>query len=335
MEYSDLKNSIISYCNGSFDKRTYDITIEEALNEIKKELFFNKVTEYRNTKDKSKKQNLKAYIFSGKFSKAENKSIINYHKICVLDFDDIKDDIYIVKDTILKCDYVFSAWLSPSGNGIKALIAFDFSDFEVNDVSDFIDYHKIAYKQFLDKNFFYPYELDSTGCNISRLCYTSIDKDLVIKNKIIPFHVQKNETSYKAKNKRPEKQIRKLQAEKKVCSEKDVLYMPGHKSNFNRYIYKSIYKYLKNRNLSITERYDEWFLIGQAIANTFSYSIGKEYFLKLCRLDGTKHDEEESKKKIVECYQNRKSFNGNKVGITTIIKAAQKKGWKHKGIQEY
>ncbi|WP_443739014.1 BT4734/BF3469 family protein [Treponema sp.] len=332
MKYDDIKNSIISYCYGSYDKTTYDISIDEALNEIKQEKYSQEVNKYRMTQEKSIKNSLKAYIFSGNFSRDENTAVQSYYNICILDFDKIKDDINNVKDFILRCDYVFAAWISPSGKGVKALIYFDISNFEISNVLDYVELHKMAYKQFLKQDFFNPYILDSTGSNISRLCFTSIDSNLVIKENIIPFAVSKEEKKHKDKNIKKTK--RNIQEKKKI-SENEVKFIPGHKSNYCRYIYNSIYKYLRKRNISITESYNDWYLIGQAIANTFSYSIGKDYYLKLCRLDGDKHDEEKSVAKIIECYKQSQIYTDNKVGMTTIIKAAQKKGWTHKGIQEY
>lgn len=332
MKYDDIKNSIISYCIGCYKKTTYDISIDEALNEIKQEKNFQEVNEYRITQTKSLKNSLKAYIFSGNFSRGEDTAIKSYYNICILDFDKIEDNINDVKKLILRCDYVFAAWISPSGKGVKALIYFDFSNFETSSVLNYVELHKMAYKQFLKQDLFNPYILDPTGCNISRLCFTSIDSNLIIKENIIPFVVLKDKKIHKEKNiKKTKKDIQK----KKKISENEVKFIPGHKSNYCRYIYNSIYRYLRKRNVSITVSYNDWYLIGQAIANTFSYSIGKDYYLKLCRLDGDKHNEEKSIDKIIECYKQSQIYTDNKVGMTTIIKAAQKKGWTHKGIQEY
>ena len=109
------------------------------------------------------------------------------------------------------------------------------------------------------------------------------------------------------------------------------MYIEHQTNNEYRHCMKSICRYLKKRNQSITSTYQEWYKIGQAIANIFSYSIGKEYYLRLCRLDGEKHSEEESIKKIIECYSQCSKSSSKRLGIKSIIEAAKQKGWKIEG----
>ena len=47
MKYNDIKNYIISYCYGAFDKTTYDISLGKALNEIKREIYSQYIIKYR------------------------------------------------------------------------------------------------------------------------------------------------------------------------------------------------------------------------------------------------------------------------------------------------
>jgi hypothetical protein len=65
-------------------------------------------------------------------------------------------------------------------------------------------------------------------------------------------------------------------------------------------------KFLRNRRLAITGDYEKWFRIAYAISNTFTYDIGEKYFLQLCQLDGTRHDEEKSISMLQYCYVNSK-----------------------------
>ncbi len=90
--------------------------------------------------------------------------------LIVLDFDHI--DIDRGKSVIGSDKYVRSCWVSPSGNGIKALV-------EVLEPSRHRDHFR-SLQQYFDSQ--YGLEVDGTGINESRACFESCDPDIVIKN---------------------------------------------------------------------------------------------------------------------------------------------------------
>lgn len=329
MKYSQIKDIIISYCNGCKKTETINISLDAALNEIKDNVFDSKIVDLRTTVDpeekKEKKENLKAYLFSGQFRKRNKTELNLYSNICVLDFDHVTDyekDIEVVKNNIYQNEYVFATWISPSGDGIKALIMFDYSNIANIDRIKYPFYHEEAYKQFYNSCFF-PYALDDSGKDVSRLCFTSSDSKLLLKDEINPYYVSSSIDSIiktKSKSKRKNRKIIEL-------SEDNVKNIHGKHNNYNRRRFASIYKFLSKHNKSITSTYSDWFKIGQAIANTFSYNIGKDYFLRLCRLDGEKHDEIKSKNLIIQCYSNTITYKGHKNGMPTIINAAKEVGY--------
>lgn len=57
---------------------------------------------------------------------------------------------------------------------------------------------------------------------------------------------------------------------------------------------------------SITNTYERWYKTALGLANTFSYEVGKELYLRLCRLDGIQHNEEGSITKWEQCYRDKK-----------------------------
>lgn len=329
MKYSLIKDTIISYCNGCKKTATTDITINNALNEIKDNVFDTKITDLRTTVDSKekdeKKKKLKAYLFSGQFRKRNKTDLNSYSNICVLDFDHVTNyekDIELAKKTIHQNEYVFATWLSPSGDGIKALIMFDYSNIANIDRTKYALYHEEAYKEFYNCCFF-PYVLDDSGKDVTRLCFTSSDSKLLLKDEINPFYASASiDTVIKTKSKYKKNNRKTIE-----LSEEKVKNIHGKHNNNNRRRIASIYKYLSKHNKSITSTYSDWFKIGQAIANTFSYNIGKEYFLRLCRLDGEKHDEIKSKNLIIQCYSNKITYKGHKNGMPTIIKAAKEVGY--------
>lgn len=329
MKYSDIIDTTISF-TPHFGKIPCDIKLINALDEIKSGCYQEKIIELRATEDDElwgiRKSNLPAYFFSGQFNKQNDNALINYSSFCILDFDHVGNkDIEDIKQKIFSNPYIFAIWISPSGTGLKALVYFDFSNCSIQTNTDYIFFHKEAYGQFRNsQKFVNDLELDATGCNISRICFVSYDPNLLIKESFKPFIVSDiQQVNVIKKNKHKNAKHKKIDESqvKNICRHENV--------NRNRHIMRSIYKYLRKRNLSITNSYNEWYRIGQAIANCFSYSIGKDIFLKLCRLDNEKHDEYKSKEKIIECYSQSETYDKeNKLKMRTIIQAAMKQGWR-------
>ena len=339
MKKSDIIDKRISYCLDVKAHQMWACTVESALNEIQSECFKEKISDLRLTpsheEQKSKKRRLKAYIFGGVFSRRANDGLLEYSKLCVLDFDKV-DDVDSVKEAVFKNKYVFSSWTSPSGNGVKALIIFDFSAYSTERNIDYAKLHKEPYRQFNERNVF-PCEIDTSGSDISRLCFTSSDPDLKIKDEFEVFPVEYVPTKKFKLTNRLKKKIIRTNNKKSVSDddldalEAKVVSRKNTKSNKRRHVIKSICRYLCNRKISITPTYADWFLVGQALANIFSFPLAKKYYLKLCELDGEKHDEMASRKKLIECYSQIRGEDEPKAGLKTVMDAARKKGWINRG----
>lgn len=339
LKKSDIIDKRISYCLNMKAPQIWDCTVGEALDEIQSEIFKEKIFDLRSTfspeEAKDKKRRLKAYIFGGLFSRRANDGLLDYSKLCVLDFDKV-DDVDFAKEIVFKNKYVFSSWTSPSGNGVKALIAFDFSAYSAERNIDYARLHKEAYRQFNERNVF-SCEMDTTGSDVSRLCFTSSDPDLRIKNEFEVFPVEYVPTKkFKLTNRLKKKNVGT--SNKKIiyddnldALEAKVVSRKNTKSNKRRHVIKSICRYLCNRKISITPTYADWFLVGQALANIFSFPLAKKYYLKLCELDGEKHDELASRKKLIECYSQIRGEDEPKAGLKTVMDAARKKGWINRG----
>ena len=82
----------------------------------------------RKEKDKTTinelKQQLPAICFSGKFNKRTDSSLMKHSGLICLDFDGYKKqkDLLEVKELYSKDNYVYSIFISPSGNGLKVLV---------------------------------------------------------------------------------------------------------------------------------------------------------------------------------------------------------------------
>lgn len=118
--------------------------------------------------DKSKKSELPLVLFSGEFSGRKDQDIIRHSGLVVLDFDHI--DTEKSKPLIGSDPYVYACWVSPSGDGLKALVRVAHSDRHRD--------HFRALSEYFDNQ--YGVEPDPTGINESRGCYESYDPDLIV-----------------------------------------------------------------------------------------------------------------------------------------------------------
>jgi hypothetical protein len=159
-----------------FSKEPHFITIEKALERIKSGSSKELVTEIRNTLDKEKankiKLNLPSVCFSGKFgSDRKDEQLIEHSGFIVLDFDDISD-LRDKQTDIISNDFVYACWVSPSGNGLKALV-------KIADGSKHREHFQSLQEVF-------P-EIDRSGINVSRVCYESFDPEIYVNDKASVF----------------------------------------------------------------------------------------------------------------------------------------------------
>ena len=159
-----------------WSKEPFYITLENALTRIKNGNSKIKVEEIRNTLDKEKasnlKKNLPSICFSGKFaSDRQDKDLIQHSGFIVLDFDDVAD-IRDKQTDIISSPFVYACWISPSGNGLKALI-------KIAQGSKHREHFQALQEVF-------P-EIDRSGINPSRVCYESYDPEIYINEKAEVF----------------------------------------------------------------------------------------------------------------------------------------------------
>ena len=127
------------------------------------------VKSIRSERDKVERNELKkllpAICFSGTFTKRNDNSITEHSGLMCLDFDGYpkKKDMLEEKERLSKDRYVFSVFISPSGNGLKVLVKIP------QDVDNHINYFNAL------ENHFNSVYFDKTCKNISRVCYESYD----------------------------------------------------------------------------------------------------------------------------------------------------------------
>lgn len=149
------------------DKPKY-LSVNDALFRIRDGKSKQKIEELRSTLDESRqsqlKNNLPSVCFSGKFKERLDNAIIEHSGFIVLDFDKVRDIDEKITE-IINHDFVYSAWLSPRGNGLKALVK----------IAD----GKKHRQHFSALKELFP-EIDDSGKNESRVCYESYDPNIYI-----------------------------------------------------------------------------------------------------------------------------------------------------------
>lgn len=331
-ELLDMTVSFYSYMKSA---SSIQKTIREILFSIRSDTYKRQICLIRDLmgKDdesaKDVKSQLPAVTFSGSFGNQRIKGDCNkYNKLLVLDIDKIidKDRLGKVKYMLSNDPYIISLWTSPSGNGLKGLVAFNFINDKQN--IDFDTKHKAGFIQFesylYDK---YDVELDKSGKDITRLCFMSWSPDLLIKQQASKFDVNLDKVSIMTGT-----DTQQIETSPKVSmstgniewNKIDGLKRDLPNKQHDRSMIERIYRYLKGHHTSITEDYSSWVKVAFSVANTFHSVYGRKIFMKLCELDGAKHDSIKSERLIYDAYRE----NDGKCEMATIIYLAKQKGFK-------
>lgn len=150
-----------------FSKDPYYVHVSKALERIANGNSMEEVEKIRGGNKAMKKQ-VPAVLFSGEFSERNDSAIKTHSGLIVLDFDQL--DVDESKVLLATDEYVYSCWISPSGNGLKALV-------KVSNPERHRDHFRSLEKYFLNQ---YGLVVDASGVNESRACYESYDPDIVI-----------------------------------------------------------------------------------------------------------------------------------------------------------
>ena len=135
------------------------------------------------------KGGLKSICFSGEFSRRSAKNCISHSGFACLDFDGL-DNAENFRDGLKKNEYIYSAFVSPSGDGVKAIFK----------IPAEIANHKKYYEAMCET---FDSELDKNTKDISRVCYESSDPDLWINKDSKLWILKKEFTEVTLKNNYP------------------------------------------------------------------------------------------------------------------------------------
>ena len=148
----------------------WTMTVEDMLNRIKHEehnKHLDVISKLRNLPTDDQEKELKKILplicWSGTFLKRTDNDCIKHSGLICLDFDDESFD-----SIMLKNEYIYSAFISPTGTGVKVLVR----------IPEIIKDHSDYYLSLSD--YFGLSTIDEKCKNISRGCYLSYDPNLYL-----------------------------------------------------------------------------------------------------------------------------------------------------------
>ena len=150
-------------------KAPHHIQLETALKRIQSGKSGSLIAQVRDGNKETKKK-LPVVLFSGEFSSRADEALFEHSGFIVLDFDHV--DVEATKTALATDGYVHSCWVSPSGDGIKALV-------QITNPERHRDHFR-ALTTYFDKQ--YGLEVDASGINESRACFESYDPNIIIKD---------------------------------------------------------------------------------------------------------------------------------------------------------
>lgn len=142
--------------------------------------------------NKEAKKKLPVVLFSGEFSSRADEALFEHSGFIVLDFDHI--DVQKSKAVLSTDDYVYSCWVSPSGDGLKALV-------RITNPERHRDHFRALVRYFYKQ---YSLEVDESGVNESRACFESYDPDIIVNTDAQKFGAFATERSEQAQEARKE-----------------------------------------------------------------------------------------------------------------------------------
>lgn len=149
--------------------KPYYISIDKVIQRIKGGRSRMVIDKIRSTEDKKLRTELKKQLpsicFSGKFSRREDKAIIEHSGLIAVDFDHLEDRLIPLRDRLMKDKFTFLLFISPSGDGLKLVVRIPANiETHAKSAAALTDYYKDE-------------KLDEFR-DISRICFESYDPDI-------------------------------------------------------------------------------------------------------------------------------------------------------------
>lgn len=145
----------------------FNKSVEYALNRIKNGKSKEIIQQLRKLNKPELKRHLPYVCFNGTFKYRNDASIVEHSGLMILDFDKL-DNPNQEKKTLANNEYFYAIWVSPSKQGLKALVK----------IPPEPNNHKGYFTAF-EKELNHP-NFDPSGKDLSRACFESYDPDIYI-----------------------------------------------------------------------------------------------------------------------------------------------------------
>jgi hypothetical protein len=168
--------------------KPYLIPIDKVVQRIKAGRSKIIIDQLRNCKDEKERKNIKTKLpsicFSGKFSRREDKSLIEHSGLIAIDFDHVNERLSELKNRLIKDKYTFMLFISPSGDGLKLVVKIPANakthSFSAAALTDYYKDEKLD--EFKD---------------VSRICFESYDPEIFYNPESDVFKILKEEQTVK------------------------------------------------------------------------------------------------------------------------------------------
>ncbi len=243
-----FKNFAQKECNKPLEEIIKAITDGKYKTQISK--LRNHLKDGKNESANKVKNKLLAFTPSGTFDDGRKATkITSYSGYVILDIDKLsKPQLQETINTSRLAPYTYASFVSPSGNGLKILVA----------VNSKKEEHKEAYNQVRE---YYEtalnIDIDTSGSDVSRLCFMSFDTDCYFNDAADIFEVE----------------IKKVELKQPTTQSKTI----SNNDDIEAYILL-----IEQSGTDITGDYETWRNLGFAISGEYG-EVGREYFHRISK----------------------------------------------------
>lgn len=190
-----MKDTLITVFKNLFKSNDvpYIVPLEKVILRIRKGTSKDLIEQIREGNNKLK-NDLPAILFTGEFERRSIEGMKSHNGLMILDYDKFPDDETLQKEwsKIVKNKHIITAFLSPSGNGIKAVLKVPSCD------------KKTHYKIFHKFNEIYPSDyFDEANSDVSRVCFESYDPNIYVNYDAELFNPDIKDEGYTVAEKTP------------------------------------------------------------------------------------------------------------------------------------
>lgn len=170
---------IITYFRNFAENKPHHCSVETAISRIRTGAIRDLIEQLRSITDKDeaklfKRNNLPCILFAGKFTKRNDAGLEQHSGLMVMDFDHVNVEHY--KAELAKLPYIYAAFVSPSGDGVKAVARIPANG----------ERHRGHFRAMQAAIEHLP-GFDPTSINVSRICFESYDPEIYVNTGAVEF----------------------------------------------------------------------------------------------------------------------------------------------------